>query len=522
MSAKVASSLARIAGVVAIATTLSKGMGLVRQLMIADIYGSGEAYSSHNIAYIVPGFLLILLGGLNGPFHSATISVMKKKRDGQDNVALVETLSTLAAIVLGAVTLILLLAADGIVYVLAPGVSPETRQLAAEQLRIMAPLAILAGQVGVGFGALNAADSYLLPSISPVLTNVTVIAALIAFGDKANPMVLAWGVLVGALLQWGAQLGLQIKLGITKLRARLDWHRPEVKAVLTLVIPAVISSGAVHINVYTDTFFASFVPGDRTISNLAYAQLLYLTPLGILSNALLVPLMPYYSSLAVPERWPELRQRVRQGLVATGLSILPFAMLLAVLARPAVQLVYERGEFTPEVTVEVAALLAAYAVGMLFYLGRDVLVRIFYALEDSRTPLKISVVAIVLNAVFDWIGIRLIGAPGLPLSTAGVNLVATIWLGVALRKQIGMWPWKQTLWDLARLTGLMAIAAVATWQVQSILDAHWFADRLVTLFIKLSLSAAVGLVAYSAGALLLRLPEVNLVIARLRRLILRR
>ncbi|MEL7085379.1 MAG: murein biosynthesis integral membrane protein MurJ [Cyanobacteria bacterium J06597_1] len=521
MSTKVAGSLARIAGVVFIATALSKGMGFGRQLLIAKIYGSGEIYSSHNIAYIVPGFLLILLGGLNGPFHSATISVMKK-REGQDNAALVETLSTLSAIVLGAVTLVLLLGADGIIYLLAPGASPETRQLAAEQLRIMAPLAVLAGQVGIGFGALNAAEHYLLPSLSPLLTNVAVIAALIAFGEKTNPAVLAWGVLVGALLQWGAQLWLQIKLGITQLRARLDWHRPEVKAVIALVIPAVISSGAIHINVYTDMFFASFVPNNRTISNLAYAQLLYLTPLGILSNALLVPLMPYYSSLAVPERWPELRQRVRQGLVATGLSILPFAMLLVVLARPAVKLVYERGEFSPDVTVEVASLLAAYAVGMLFYLGRDVLVRIFYALEDSRTPLKISVVAIVLNAVFDWIGIRLVGAPGLPLSTAGVNLAAVIWLGVALRKQIGVWPWKQTLWDLGRLTVLVAIAAVATWQVQSILDARWFSDRFSTLALKLSLSTAVGVVAYSAGALLLRLPEVDLVVARLRRLVLRR
>ena len=521
MSAKVAGSLTRIAGVVAIATALSKGMGLARQLLIADIYGSGEAYSSHNIAYIVPGFLLILLGGLNGPFHSATVSVMKK-REGQDSVALVETLSTLAAIVLGVVALILLLAADGLVYLLAPGVSLETRQLAAEQLRIMAPLAILAGQVGIGFGALNAAEHYLLPSLSPLLTNVAVIAALIAFGEKTNPTILAWGVLVGALLQWGAQLGLQKQLGITRLRPRLDWHRPEVRAVVALVVPALISSGAVHINVYTDTFFASFVPGDRTISNLAYAQLLYLTPLGILSNALLVPLMPFYSSLAVPDRWPELRQRVRQGLVATGLSILPFAMLLAVLAMPVVRLVYERGEFTPETTVEVAALLGAYAIGMLFYLGRDVLVRIFYALEDSRTPLKISVVAIVLNAVFDWIGIRLIGAPGLPLATAGVNLAAVIWLGIALRKQIGVWPWRQTLWDLGRLLGVLAIAALATWQVQALLDARWLTDSFAMTSIKLGLAATVGLGVYAAGALMLRFPEVELVAARLRRLVVQR
>lgn len=520
MTSKVATSLTRIAGLVAIATALSKGMGLIRQLLIADIYGSGEAYSSHNIAYIVPGFLLVLLGGLNGPFHSATVSVMKK-REGQDSTALVETLSTLAAIALGAVALLLVFAADGLVYVLAPGVSPETRRLAAEQLRIMAPLAVLAGQIGIGFGALNAAEHYLLPSLSPLLTNVVVIAALVAFGEVTDPTVLAWGVLVGAIVQWLAQLGLQKRLGLTRFKIRLDWHRPEVKAVVTLVIPAIISSGAIHINVYTDTFFASFVPGNRTISNLAYAQLLYLTPLGILSNALLVPLMPLYSSLAMPDRWPELRQRVRQGLVVTALSILPFAMVLAVLAQPVVRLVYQRGAFDSATTFEVAALLAAYALGMLFYLGRDVLVRIFYALEDSRTPLKISVVAIVLNAVFDWIGIRLVGAPGLPLSTAGVNAVAIVWLGWGLRKHVGTWPWRQTLWDLARLIGCVAIAAVVTWQVQSSLNGLWLADDFASSLVKLSLSGGVGISVFAGGTLWMGLPEVQLVVARIRRLLLR-
>ena len=521
MSPKVAGSLTRIAGLVAIATVASKVMGLVRQLLIADIYGSGEAYSSHNIAYIVPGFLLVLLGGLNGPFHSATVSVMKKRQE-HDSKALVESLSTLSAIALGIVALVLAIAADAIVFALAPGVSPETRHLAADQLRIMAPLALLAGQIGIGFGALNAAEHYLLPSLSPMLTNVAVIGALVFFGDKSNPMVLAWGVLLGGIVQWLAQLGLQKNLGLTNLRLRLDWHRPEVKAVVALVIPAIVSSGAIHINVYTDIFFASFVPGNRTISNLAYAQLLYLTPLGILSNALLVPLMPLYASLAVPERWPELRQRIRQGLVVTALSILPFAMLLVVLAQPVVRLVYERGEFTPDVTAEVAALLAAYAIGMLVYLGRDVLVRIFYALEDSRTPLRISIVAIGLNALFDWIGIQLVGAPGLPLSTAGVNAVAIVWLGVALRKHIGTWPWQQVLWDTGRLVAIVAIAGLVTWWVQAGLNATWTTAEFSIGLAKLTVSAGVGVGVFGVGAVLLGLPEMDLLVMRLRRLILRR
>ncbi|WP_017327436.1 murein biosynthesis integral membrane protein MurJ [Synechococcus sp. PCC 7336] len=521
MSAKTAGSLTRIAGLVAIATAASKVMGLARQLLIADLFGAGEAYSAFGIAYILPGFLLVLLGGLNGPFHSAVVSILKK-RQGHNHAVLVETLSTLSALALAVIAIALAVAAKPIIFLLAPGASPAIRDLAAQHLRIMAPLAVLSGQIGIGFGALNASEHYLLPSISPLLSSLAVIVALVGFGDVNTPTVLAWGVLAGGIAQWAAQLPLQRKFQLTTFCPRFDWKRPEVRAVVALVIPAIISSGTVHINVYTDIFFASFIPSDRTIGNLAYAQLLYLTPLGILSNAILVPLMPYYAQLAVPDRWPEFRLRIRQGLVVVALGILPCAMLLGVLARPIVRVVYQRGAFDSEATVEVAALLGAYAIGMLFYLSRDVLVRIYYALEDSRTPLRISVAAIAFNAIFDAIGIHLFGAPGLALSTAGVNLVAAIWLGRGLQRHIGPWPWQQTLWDICRLLGVVAIAAAAMWQTSRLLAVIWPDSGAISTLVQMSLAGGVGLLGFVAGALWLRLPEVNLATQRLQQFILRR
>jgi putative peptidoglycan lipid II flippase len=521
MSAKLAGSLTRVASIVAIATLLSKLMGAVRQLLIADAFGSGPDYSAFGVAYILPSFLFVLLGGINGPFHSAMVSVLKK-REGQDWAPLVETISTVVGFLFAVATVILMLTAKPLVYFLAPGASQQVHVLAAQQLQILAPLAFLAGQIGIGFGTLTAAEEYWLPSISPLLSSLATIVALLAFGHTGNSTILAWGFLAGGIAQWLAQIPLQAQLGLAKFRWRWQWHLPEVRAVVALMVPAAISSGMIHINVYTDIFFASFIPGDRTIGNLGYAQFLYITPLGILSNAILVPLMNEYSRLAVPDRWPELRQRIRQGLVVTGLTILPPALLLGVLAYPIVRVVYERGRFTPEVTLEVAALLSAYAIGMLFYLGRDVMVRIFYALEDSRTPLRISVVAIALNALFDWIGIQWVGAPGLALATAGVNAIATVWLGIALQRHLGNWPWQRVCWDVGRLLGITAIASLATWQVwwweHSFLKTH---DLVLTL-LELSVASLVGLSIFALGAALLRLPEVELMWERGRNLLLRR
>ncbi|MFS8859568.1 murein biosynthesis integral membrane protein MurJ [Synechococcus sp. H60.1] len=505
-------SLLSVAGLVAGATLLSKGMGFVRQALIAAVYGSGPEYSAFSIAYVLPGFLLILLGGINGPFHSAIVSVLKKQQPGREDPARwLESISTLVGCLLLAVTLGLWWGADWVVHLSAPGASPEVHVLAAQQLRIMAPLALLSGWIGIGFGALNAAEHYLLPALSPLISSLAVIGILVTLGWTGIPTLLAWGVLIGAIAQWLAQVPLQMRLGLGRLRLRFDWGSPPVRAVGLLLLPAVVSSGMIHINVYVDLFFASFVPGDRTIGNLGYAQLLVQTPLGILSNMVLVPLMPLYAQLAGDgSRWLELRQRIRQGLMVTAILTLPLAMLLVALAEPIVQIAYQRGRFTPEVTQEVAALLRAYGLGISFYLLRDVLVRIFYALEDGATPLRISGLSIGLNALLDFLFLPTFGAPGIALATAGVNLMALIGLGIRLHQRLPGIPWREMGQALLPLLGITTLAGGLSHWLWTQLHSHEIlGSPLLTAVLGASLAAGLGLSLFAAGALYLQIPEVE-------------
>ena len=511
-------SLVGVAGLVAVATLASKGMGFLRQLLIAATFGSGPEYSAFAVAYVLPGFLLILLGGINGPFHSAIISVLKKRSD-QDHAGWLESITTGVSLILLGVMVLLILFADPLVVLIAPGASPEVHLMAAQQLRIMSPLAVLAGLIGIGFGSLNGSDHYLLPALSPLLSSAMVIGAVLWFGHTGNPVILAWGTVLGALAQWLVQVPVQARSGLGRPRLRFEWRSPEVKLVGMLMLPAVISSGMVHINVYVDMFFASFVPGDRTIGNLGFAQLLVQTPLGILSNMVLVPLMPLFSSLAVPERRQELRDRIRQGLVVTALTILPVSMLLSVLARPIVQVAYERGQFTPEVTTEVAALLSAYGIGMVFYLLRDVVVRIFYALEQGQIPLQVSVLAIFLNAGLDYIGLELFGAPGLALATAGVNLIALILLGSRLHRQVEALPWAEILKTFGLLLGATGISASCTWGIWRGLEIWAPAPGVFGVMAQGALAASVGLGIFALCVWLLPISEARLVADRVLRLL---
>ena len=479
-------SLRRIALVVSVATLLSKLAGLVRQQVIAAAFGVGIAYDAYNYAYVLPGFLLILLGGINGPFHSAMVGALAR-RSREEGAHVLAAINTLVGAALLVVTVGLVLAADPLITLVGPGLDAQRHAIAVVELRWMAPMALFAGLIGLGFGALNAADEYWIPSVSPLLSSLAVIGGLgllwwqqgAAIATPAlallGGVVLAGSTTLGSVLQWLIQLPALARQGLHRLQLVWDWRHPGVQEVLRVMGPATLSSGMLQINVFTDLFFASGIVGAA--AGLGYANLLVQTPLGLVSNALLVPLLPVFSRLTALEDRPELVARIRQGLMLSSACMLPLGALMVGLAHPLVALIYERGAFDHEAARRVGALLMAYGVGMPAYLGRDVLVRVFYALGDGTTPFRFSMAGIGFNAIFDWLlvgaptpwGLKLpalnFGAPGLVLATVLVNLLTCVALLLALRQRLGGLPLLAWFRDTVRLfvaAVVMAVVAFAT------------------------------------------------------------
>ncbi len=524
-------SFAGIAGIVAAATLISKVFGLIRQQAIAAAFGVGAAATAYSYAYIIPGFLLILLGGVNGPLHSAIVSVLAKRKQ-EEAAPLVETVTTLVAGVLLVVTAAQIVFADVIVDIVGHGLQDTTRAIAIQQIRIMAPMALFSGLIGIGFGTLNAANQYWLLSISPLLSSITVVAAVgiltLQHGqDIIKPefayiggMMLAWGTLAGAILQWLVQQIVQWRLGLGSLRLRFDFKSPGVQEVIKIMTPATISSGMMPINVATDLYFASPIPGAAAGFN--YANLLVQTPLGIISNIILLPLLPMFAKLAEPDNWQELKIRIRQGLLLTAFTMLPLGALMVVLSVPIVQVIYERGAFKKEATELVSSLLIAYGIGMFAYLGRDVLVRVFYALGDGQTPFRISTFNIILNAVLDWFFVQPFGAPGLVLATVGVNCSSIIMLLWLLDRKINGIPWREWSLPIIGLTGGSVVAGVASYATlvgcQQVLGKH----GLLILLVELSVAGLVGIAVFGVIASWLRIPEVNNFVVRMRQRFLKK
>jgi putative peptidoglycan lipid II flippase len=523
-----APSLKRIALIVAVATALSKVAGLFRQQVIAAAFGVGAAYDAYNYAYVLPGFLLILLGGINGPFHSAMVSVLAR-RPRQEGAHVLASINTLVGAGLLVVTVVLVVAADPLTTLVGPGLDAQRHDIAVLQLRWMAPMALFAGLIGLGFGALNAADEFWLPAVSPLLSSLAVIVgigllwwhlgAAIALPSSAvlGGIVLAGTTTLGAVLQWLIQLPALAKQGLQQFRLVWDWRHPGVREVLKVMGPATLASGMLQINVFVDLFFASGIVGAA--AGLGYANLLVQTPLGLLSNALLVPLLPVYSRLTAPADRPQLIARIRQGLMLSNASMMPLGALFVGLAGPIVALIYERGAFDHRAAVMVASLLAAYGVGMPAYLARDVLVRVFYALGDANTPFRWSVAGIGLNAVFDWLlvggptpGVGRVlpklyfGAPGLVLATVGVNLITCLALLLVLRRRLGGLPLR--FWGRDSVVLLLAalVAGGLAWALASFV--RW-PDGLVGLVLQNGLPAAMALSVYAGLGSWLGVAEVR-------------
>lgn len=518
-------SLASIASIVAAATLLSKGFGLIREQVLAAAFGVGPAVNAYAYAYVIPGFLLILLGGLNGPFHSALVSVLSR-RDRAHAAPLVETVTTLVTGILLGVAIVVFTFAGPCIDFLAPGLEVQTRAIAVEQLRIMTPLAVLAGWIGIGFGSLNAANLYWLPGVAPLFSSLTIIGGVgilaLTIGDgllepgaaALGGRVLAFGTLLGAIAQWTVLVVAQGRAGLGKPRLRFAWGDPGVREVLKVMGPATLSSGMLHINVYTDLYFASFFENAAAI--MRYANLVVLTPVGIISNALLVPFLPIFSRLIAPEQRPELKERIRQGLVLAALTMLPLTALFVALSVPIVRLVYERYAFGENASQLVAPVLAAYGLGMFFYLGRDILVRVFYALGDAATPFKVSIGNIFLNVLLDIILGSLYETAGLVYATIGVNIVSiVIFLAILHRRLRGL-----PLWEWGRILLLLAIASViagvGSWGAGLLWERVLGSDSFILLLGEVSWGAIVAIGIFALALLPMRLPEVDLLTARIR------
>lgn len=416
----------RAAGIVAAAVMLSRVLGLLRELIFAGLFGAGRGMDAFITAFRAPNLLRDLFA--EGALSTAFVTVFSQKiaKEGDGSAwKLASKMMTLTVVFMSLVSLLGVLFAPQLIYVLAPGFPPEKAILTILLTRVMYPFILLVSLAALVMGMLNAKNIFTAPALASSFFNLGSIVGGVAFGWVVDPhfgqralMGLALGTLLGGLLQLAVQLPSLYRAGF-RLVLDFKWRDPAVRQVLMLMLPAVIAASAVQINVMINSIFASYL-GDGPVSWLSYAFRLMQLPLGVFGVAIATVTLPLVSRIAALGDLTQFRSTLARAMRLALFLTLPSAVGLIVLAQPIIAIIYERGKFHTHDTLQTAAALQFYAIGLVAYSCIKVLSPAFYALNHRWTPMMVSFFSILVNLVFNWIFIfhLKMGHRGLALSTA--------------------------------------------------------------------------------------------------------
>jgi putative peptidoglycan lipid II flippase len=462
--------VARHAGVVAAATMLSRVLGLVREQVMATVFGAGFATDAFNVAFRIPNLLrdLFAEGAMSSAFVPTFTAVLE--REGRERAwAFGRQLMIWLTLVVGGLCLLGWIFAPQLVAVLAPGFGrlAGKAELTVLLTRVMLPFLLMVALAAVAMGMLNAVGRFAAPALAPSWLNLGMVVvglSLMPLMDRiGQPRIVAMavGVLVGGLAQFVWQLPPLRSEGFG-LRLEPAQRHAGVTRVAALMTPATVGLAATQVNLFVSTIIASLLV-QGSVSWLNYAFRLMQLPIGVFGVALATVSLPALSRAAVSDDMPALKTTLSATLRLVFVLTVPAALWLAVMARPVIALLYEHRAFHASDTVQTAGALVMYCVGLPAFAGVGVLTRTFYALGDTRTPVRASFVSVVLNLGLNLMFIGPLagwglGHRGLALATSLTSIANLLQLAVALRRRIGVLEGRRILRTFVR-TGTAALLA---------------------------------------------------------------
>jgi putative peptidoglycan lipid II flippase len=428
-------AVASAAGIVALGFIVSRMLGVLRSVVIADAFGTDPELSAYWVAFRLPDLVFQLLAGatLSAAFIPTFSRVVLRSGD-EAGWRLASSVLNLVAIATFVTAAVAFIAAPVLVPWLAPGLGEATgreaelRALAVELTRLMLISPLFFGISGMLMGILNARQHFMAPAFAPVIYNLGIILGAVFLAGPLGVHGLAWGVVVGALGHLLVQVPALRSVG-WRWSPTLSLGSKDVLDVLRLMGPRVIGLGASQINFLVIIFFASFV-SDAAISAVNYAFLMMMLPVGVVGMAISTAVFPTLAAHAAAKETAQLRLTISNVLRVILFLSVPASVGLAILAEPAVRLLLERGEFGPDSTDLVVDALVLYSIGVAAHAGVEILSRGFYALADTRTPVTIAVIAMALNVAFAALLVQPFGVGGL---AAAASLSALIEFGLLAR-----------------------------------------------------------------------------------------
>lgn len=550
-------SVARSAGIVSIAVMFSRVFGLVREMIFARFFGAGFLYDAFLVGFRIPNLLrdLFAEGALSAAFVKVFTDYQLKNSE-QEAWRLASLVFNGLAVVLSVITLLGILFSPLIVKVITYNYlgdpdyyyPAEKAALATTLMQIMFPFILFVALAALAMGVLNTKGRFGIPASASTAFNIVAIAfgLVLAFwlsgGDwerstdkLAIPSDAAqWaiiGMAVGTLLGGAAQFLIQVpsllKVGF-RFSTVLSFTDPGVRRVMRLMAPAIIGTSAVQIKVLVDTIVASGIDGG--VSWLSYAFRLMQFPIGVFGVAIGTAAIPTLSRLAAEENFGKFRNTLSDAIKLVFLLAIPSACGLIVLGDPIISLIYQRGEFTSFDTNMTAWALTAYSVGLAGYAAIKVLSPSFYALDDAKTPMYVSLASIAVHVFLSFGLMQLLstvgvsperpngyGHVGVALATSIISLINFFALALIMRKRIERLNGREIFSSFVRVVIASAAMSAVCWFSYRGISAFFVDKNLFARLTEAFVPIALGGLTFLIAAKLLKIDELERLFSALSR-----
>lgn len=392
--------------IVSAMTMLSRVLGLVRDVVLLNVFGAGKDFDTFVVAFRIPNFFRRLFA--EGAFSQAFIPVLTEYKTTKTHAEvqiLISRVFGCLMLVMSLLTIFAMVFAPAILYVYAPGFhgDPEKFSLVVDMFRLTIPYLLFMSLTAFASSILNSYGSFSMPAFAPVLLNITMIVAAWCFTDyMAEPiMVLGWAVIAAGFLQLAIQIPELWKKKLL-IPPKVDFKHEGVDRILKLMLPALFGVSVTQINLLLNTIWASFMQ-DGSVSWLYSAERMTELPLGLIGVAIGTVILPSLSARHAEQDQAKFRSMIDWATKVIMLVGIPASIALFMLSTPIIQALFQRGQFTFEDTQMTAMALQCMSAGVISFMLIKVFAPGFYALQDTKTPVRVGLMAVAANAILNVI-----------------------------------------------------------------------------------------------------------------------
>lgn len=513
------SRLIKAAGVVGSATLVSRILGFVRDAVIAWFLGAGFSSDAFIAAFRIPNLLRRLFA--EGSLSSAFVPVFTEYivHRGQDEAfSMARSAFRLLSVILILVTIGGILLSPWIVRLVVPGFDAEKISLTVTLTRWMFPYLFCIGLVALCMGILNVLGHFAAPAIAPVMLNISIIGSILFIAPAmTTPVIgLAFGVLIGGILQLALQLPILVRKGFRFWQSARLMH-PGLKKVGVLILPIVLGGAVYQINIVVSTLLGSLL-SEGSVTYLYFADRLVQFPLGIFAMAASTAILPTLSRYAAAREYDELKNTFAQSLKLVFFITVPAMVGLIVLREPIVALLFQRGEFDAAATQLTIQAVLYYSLGLWAFSAVRIIAATFFALQDARTPVRVAIISIIANILLGVILMKPMAHGGLALATSLASMLNLVLLMHALRARLGLLGWKNIAQSAAKAFFCSLVMGIVVWMSARIMippESRTSAGLLMGVVA----SIGIGLCIYGVMSFVLKSQELSIILKEAKRTI---